>query len=197
MKSTATLLAVLAILPSCGVLKPVKDRSISHVLEAQAPARNVTGNSPVLAIARPSLPGYLDRQQLVTRDRNGTIMMNQNQIWAEPLDDGIARVTAENLGRIRNSLGIQPVQAFITLEYSHLIEMRISRFEAVETTNSVVLECTWKLQPVSGGVAPMRPFRIEVPIDDPEFSATSPQQARVAAMNLALAEFANAVARQL
>jgi len=190
-------LAIITLLPSCGILKPVEDRSVSHVLEAAAPHRNVTGNSPVIALARPSLPGYLDRQQLVTRTNKGTIVMNQNQLWAEPLDDGIARVTAENLGRIRNSLNIQPVQAFITIDYSHLLETRITRFEADETHNTVVLECTWKLQPVSGRVAPTRPFRTEVAIDDSRFSAASPQQARVRAMNQALAELAAAIARHL
>ncbi|MFU8893831.1 MAG: membrane integrity-associated transporter subunit PqiC [Luteolibacter sp.] len=193
----ATLLLPVIALSACGVLKPVEDHSENHILAAISPSRAVTGNTPSIAIARPSLPGYIDRQQLVTRSRNGTIVMNANQIWAEPLDDGIARVTAENLGIIRNSMNIQPVQAFITIDYTHLLEMRVSRFDADAGTRSVVLECTWKLQPVSGRVAPARAFRTEVPIEDPGFSAASPQQQRVQAMNQALAELAAVIARQL
>jgi len=196
MKTAALFLAVIA-LSACGVLKPVEDRSVSHVLSAAAPSRVVTGNAPAVAIARPSLPGYIDRQQLVTRGPEGTVVMNTNQIWAEPLDDGIARVTAENLSRIRNSMNIQPVQAFITIDYTHLLEMRVSRFDADVATRTVIFECTWKLQPVSGRIAPTRPFRIEVPIDDPRFSATSGQQARIEAMNRALGEFAATIARQM
>lgn len=179
---------------SCGVLDPVEDRSLNYVLEAAAPARVITGNSPVVAIARPSLPGYLDRQQLVTRDRSGRLVMNPNHLWAEPIDAGIARVTAENLGRIRNSLNIQPVEAFITLDYSHLLELRISRFDADTTTGLVTLECAWKLQPVDGRIATFRAFRTEVPVDGDPYTATGPQDTRVVAMNRALAELAAAIA---
>ena len=186
-----------AALASCNVLQPVKDTSVSHILEAAAPARNITGSSPVIAIARPAIPGYLDRQQLVTRSPSGNPVMNSNQLWAESLNDGITRVTAENLGRIRNSHNIQPVQSFITIDYSHLLELRITRFDADAATRTVELECTWKLQPVTGRVASIRPFRTEVPIEDPGFTATSAQHARVAAMNQALAELAAAIAPHL
>jgi len=195
-KSIIPFLAVAA-LSSCSVLKPVEDRSENHVLTAAVPHRSVTGNSPAIAVARPAVPGYIDRQQFVTRSRDGKIVMNPNQVWAEPLDEGIARVTAENLGRIRNSMNIQPVQSFITIDYSHLLELRIARFDADAATGTVVLECTWKLQPVSGQIAPTRPFRTEVRIEDPQFSATSPQQPRIAAMNQALAQLAAAIAKAM
>ena len=197
MKRYAIPLLAVAALTSCGALDPVEDRSVNHILEAAAPARTITGNAPVIAIARPSVPGYLDRQQLVTRSRTGNPVMNSNQLWAESLDDGITRVTAENLGRIHNSMNIQPVQSFITIDYSHLLEIRIVRFDADAATRTVILECTWKLQPVSGRVASVRSFRTEVPIDDEKFTALSPQNARVTAMNQALAEFAAAIARHL
>ena len=197
MKSILTILLAATLLTSCGVLRPVEDRSVAHILEATAPARNITGSSPVIAVTRPSVPGYLDRQQLVTRTQSGNPVINNNQLWAESLDEGIARVTAENLSRLRNSLNIQPVQAFITVDYSYLLEIRITRFDADAATRTVKLECTWRLQPVSGRLAQARSFRTEVPIDDERFTPTSPQNARVAAMNEALGELAAVIARQL
>jgi len=194
---TTLLFPVVIALSACGVLKPVEDRSLSHVLEAATPQRAITGSSPAIAVARPSLPGYIDRQQLVTREHNGNIVLNSNQTWAEPLDEGIARITAENLARIRNSMNIQPVRAFIAMDYTHLLEIRVARFDADAATRTITLECTWKLQPVSGRIAATRSFRTEVPINDDQFSANAPQQARVAAMNQALAELAATIAKQL
>ena len=55
------------LLASCGVLQPVKDTSVNHLLDPAVPARGITGASPAIAITRPSLPSYLDRQQLVSR----------------------------------------------------------------------------------------------------------------------------------
>jgi uncharacterized protein len=180
---------------SCGVLKPVKDASVNHVLDAVIAERAVTGSSPAVAIARPSLPGYLDRQQLVSRGADGRILMNSYQLWAEPLDAGISRVTAINLGRLTNSLNVQPVETFVTMDYEQLLEIRVSRFEP-DASGNFVLECTWKLQPVSGHVLSPRSFRAVVTVPgtrDPLGSQTE----IIAAMNEALARLAREVARAL
>jgi uncharacterized lipoprotein YmbA len=180
---------------SCGVLKPVKDAAVNHVLDAVVPERTVTGSSPAVAIARPGLPGYLDRQQLVSRGGDGRIMMNSYQVWAEPLDAGISRVTALNLGRLSNSLNIQPVETFVTLDYDRLLEIRVSRFEP-DAAGNLVLECTWKLQPVSGRVTSPRYFRTVIAVPGTR-DPLGPQAELVAAMNEALARLAREIAREL
>jgi uncharacterized protein len=183
------------LLISCGVLEPVTDTSDSHVLDPSVPERAITGSRPAVAIARPSLPGYLDRQQLVTRTNDGRMVMNRNQIWAEPLDAGISRVVAANLGRLENSLNILPVESFITMDYDSLLEIRIARFEPDET-GAVVLECTWKLQPVNSPAVNPRPFRTTLPADS-HYSATGPQRPRIEAMNEALARLSREISRSL
>lgn len=183
------------LLAACGVLAPVEDTTVSHVLDAAVPERAVTGSSPAIAIARPSLPGYLDRQQLVSRSADGRIMMNSNHLWAEPLDAGISRVTAMNLARLTNSLNIQPVETFVTMDYNLLLEIRISRFEP-DAGGALVFECTWKLQPVSGRVTNPRPFRTRIHVSG-EPSEVSPQNAHVSAMNEALARLSGEIARGL
>ncbi len=190
---TALLLPFLAV--SCNVLKPVEDSSVNYLLDSAVPERAITGASPAVAIASPALPGYLDRQQLVSRSGDGELLMNPNHLWGEPLDSGIARVTAANLGRLKNSLNIQPVKSFVTLDYQSLLEIRITRFEP-DGSGSIVLACTWKLQPVSGPVATTRAFTTRVPLAaaaDPLGSQTG----RVQAMNEALARLARQIAKSL
>lgn len=133
----AALLPVLLV--SCGVLKPVEDTSINHLLDPAVPERSLTGSSPAIAVSRPSLPSYLDRQQLVSRTTTGELQMNSYHLWAEPLDASISRVTAANLARLTNSLNIQPVENFVTLDYQSLLEIRVSRFEP-DATGEVVLD---------------------------------------------------------
>jgi uncharacterized lipoprotein YmbA len=181
------------ILASCNVLEPVKDSSDSHLLDPAVPERALSGSRPAIAIARPSLPGYLDRQQLVSRTDDGRVLMNRNQLWAEPLDAGISRVVAANLARLKNSLNIQPVESFITMDYDSLLEIRVSRFEP-DSSGALVLECTWKLQPVHGPAVNPRPFRTAVDVGT-LLSPTGPQRARVEAMNEALARLSREIAR--
>ncbi len=189
----AALLPVL--LASCSVLKPVEDTSINHLLDPAVPERSLTGSSPAIAVSRPSLPSYLDRQQLVSRTTTGELQMNSYHLWAEPLDASISRVTAANLARLTNSLNIQPVENFVTLDYQSLLEIRVSRFEP-DATGEVVLDCTWKLQPVVGRVAPTRAFSTRVTPAGPSVT-TGPQTDRINAMNEALARLSRDIARAL
>ena len=130
----------------------------------------------------------------VSRSGGGQLQMNSYHLWAEPLDAAISRVTAVNLGRLVNSLNIQPVESFVTLDYQSLLEIRVSRFEP-DSPGSLVLECTWKLQPVSGRVANTRSFRTTVAISP----ADSPKDlsGRITAMNEALARLAREIAPAL
>lgn len=188
---SALLLPFLAV--SCNVLQPVEDKSVNYLLDSAVPERAITGASPAVAIATPALPGYLDRQQLVSRSGDGELLMNPNHLWGEPLDSGIARVTALNLGRLGNSLNIQPVKSFVTLDYQSLLELRIARFEP-DATGHIILDCTWKLQPVNGPVATTRAFTTRVPLAaDPLGSQTG----RVKAMNEALARLARQIAKSM
>jgi uncharacterized lipoprotein YmbA len=191
----AILFLPLLLLSACNVLQPVEDTSVYYLLNPAVADRKVTGSSPAVAIADPSLPGYLDRQQLVSRSSEGVIQMNTSQLWGEPLDSGIARVTAENLGRLTNSLDIQPVKSFVTLDYQWLLEIRVSRFEP-DAGGQLGFECTWKLQPVAGAVARTRRFATTVPIASPAL-ATGSQTTRIAAMDEALARLAREIAKSL
>lgn len=197
MKALIISLIVPVFLGSCGMLAPVKDTSVHHLLEPTIPVRSIAGADPVIAIARPALPSYLDREQLVSRSGNGLLQMNNYHLWAEPLDAAISRVTATNLGRLANSLNIQPVESFVTLDYQSLLEIRISRFEP-DVTGNVVLDCTWKLQPVSGRVANTRPFHTSVAVfADNSTVAAADLSGRVAAMNECLSRLAREIARAL
>ena len=193
MKTLLLTLTAPFLLAACG-LAPVKDTSVHHLLEPVIPERQITGASPAIAISRPALPSYLDRQQLVSRSGGGQLAMNSHHLWAEPLDAAISRVTATNLGRLVNSLNIQPVESFVTLDYQSLLEIRISRFEP-DSPGNIVLECTWKLQPVSGRVADTRPFLTHVPISTAD--TAKDLSGTTAAMNEALARLAREIARAL
>ena len=197
MKPLVLALFIPLVIGSCSVLKPVEDTSVNLLLDPVIPERRITGTSPAVAIARPSLPGYLDRQQLVSRSDGGELLMNPYHVWAEPLAAGISRVTALNLSRLANSLNIQPVESFISTDYPTLLEIRISRFEP-DASGNLLLDCTWKLQPVTGSLANTRSFSTSVPVTPPNPAASSTHQSgQTPAMNEALGRLAREIARAL
>lgn len=184
-------LPLLVCLVSCSSLQPVKDISVQHVLDPLVAERPLTAARPSLGIKRPSIPSYLDRQQWVTR-QGGQLMVSRLDLWGEPLDAGISRVMASNLSRLTRSTNCQPVENFTTPDYTHLLEMRISRFE-IDSANSIVFEGTWKLQPTQGGEATNHFFHLEEPVS----SGPGESQNRLAAMNRALEKLSRQIAAHL
>ena len=181
---------VLLLLTACSTFKPVKDTSIRHVLDPLVPDRTLSSATPAMAINRPSIPSYLDRMQLVTRTE-GKLVMSNLDLWAEPLDAAIARVTASNLSRLTRSTNIQSVENFTSLDYATLLEMNIAQFEP-DDANQMILQGTWKRQPVTGKETSGHFFRIIVPIP----ISPAPMSARVTAMNQALEQLARQIISQ-
>ena len=180
----------LLLLSACALTRPVRDTASQHLLDATVPVRATTATQPALAVAKPALPTYLDRPQLVARGAAGELRVLDEQLWSEPLDAGVARVLATNLARLTGSGAILPASGFVALEYDRLVELRIERCEP-DPDGSLVLEAAWKLQPVTGPEAPFRSFRTVVPV------GTATAAAQVAATNEALARLAHAIAARL
>ncbi len=183
--------AILISLTGCGVLQPVKDNAVDHILTPLVSEQMLKKQRPALAIKRPSLPSYLDRQQLVTRSNN-SLMIRKADIWAEPLDVGISRVVASNLSRLTSSMNIQAVENFSSLDYSHLLDIRILKFEPTHT-NQMLLEGTWRLESVTGKIDRTHYFSITPPV------ALSPNSmsANIDAMNQALEQLSQQIASNL
>jgi len=181
---------LLLTLTACSVLQPVKDTATQHLLDPLVPDRTLTAARPAIAVGRPSLPGYLDSNQLVTRS-TGQLMVSKLDIWGEPLDSAISRVIASNLSRLTGSMNIQPVESFTTLDYTTLLELKIAQFEP-DAANQLILQGTWKLQPVTGKETSTHFFRLLVPVP----LSLSDMNARVTAMNQALEQLARQIARQ-
>ena len=162
MKALA-LLPLPLLLAACTLFKPIEDNPVRHLLEATVSNRTPTAAAPAVAIARPSLPPYLERNELVTRTGDGRLEIHENDLWSEPLDSAISRVVADNLRRLTGSTNIQPAANFITRDYTSLVEIRIERFDP-QPDGSLLLECTWKLQPLGGGDAAPKAYRTTVPV---------------------------------
>ena len=52
---------------------------------------------PVIGVGPITVPKYLDRPQIVTRSGRNQLALGEFDRWAEPLQDNVLRVLAENL----------------------------------------------------------------------------------------------------
>jgi uncharacterized protein len=81
---------------------------------------------PVIGVGPITLPKYLDRPQIVTRASRHQLALGEFDRWAEPLQDNISRVLAENLGRLipTDHLLLQTWPRSASLDYQVSMEVR-------------------------------------------------------------------------
>jgi hypothetical protein len=89
----------LMIVRCCGVFTPVKDPNFYHVMDRLVTDRHITHSPLSMAVNSPSFPHYLTLEQLVTRS-GGKLVIRSVDLWAEPLDTGMTRVTASNYSQL-------------------------------------------------------------------------------------------------
>ncbi len=72
-----------------------------YLLESMPEAPNIYSNKTfIINLKLVDFPDYLDRLQIVTRDKNNGIEFSDLERWAEPLQDNLTRVLRENLALV-------------------------------------------------------------------------------------------------
>ena len=84
---------VLALLPAClGLVACAVSNTPNPVrYTLTPPAPTSTAAAPAVPFARIAVPAYIDTPQIVTRNSENTVVLNETRIWAEPLARAIQR----------------------------------------------------------------------------------------------------------
>lgn len=183
------LLAACVLASAC--LGPRPDPSAFFLL---SPAAAPTGGAPVpvvLGLGPISLPGYLDRPQIVVRVSDHEIALAASDRWAEPLRDLVARTLAENLATLLPASSFVEYPWYPATAPDFGVAVDVRRFE-VDVGGTVVLDATWRIT-AAGEVVDRRATRFEEPADGADRSAAVAAQSR--ALGALSREIADAVRR--
>jgi len=98
----------------------------------------------VIGVGPVSIPGYLKRSHIITRNTENEIQLAEFHRWGEHLEDGIPRVIAENISSqmLDDWVVVYPWRKDIRPDYRVSIE--VYRFDAVFKGNAV-LNVQWIL----------------------------------------------------
>ncbi len=79
----------------------------------------------IIAVGPIGIPEYLDRPQIVTKNKNGTLNFAQFDRWGEPLDSGLARLVSDDLAVMLPAANFQlfPCNFAIPLDYQVVIDV--------------------------------------------------------------------------
>jgi hypothetical protein len=160
----------------------------SYVLEPAVPATVLQASGAAIGVGPVTIPSYLDRNEMVSREGANQLRIDARHSWGAPLDQEVQRVLGENLSRLLSSNRVTTWPWTRHLEIALRIPVRVLQFEPV-AGRGVVLVARWQLlSPDATQVLYTRQSEIVEPV--PESGAG----ANAAAMSRALAALAGQIA---
>jgi hypothetical protein len=138
----------------CVKLGPRADPSRFFTLTPMpSTARGTDGNPShlddvALGVGPIRFPGYLDRDELVTRVSDNHLIVADNDRWGEPLEDNFSRVLSQDLALLLSSERVTRFPWPSTVRPTYQVEIDVLRFEA-DTARRAQLLARWVLRDVA------------------------------------------------
>jgi uncharacterized protein len=149
---TALALGVWALLVGgCASFSAKRDPSRFFTLSALSQEETISPKPPSessgisLGIGPITLPGYLDRQEIVIRVAQNQINLSENDRWAEPLEENFYRVLSQNVAAILRADRINAYPWPVDKKPVYQVEVEVLRFEA-NATQEVQLSARWAVR---------------------------------------------------
>ena len=114
---------------------------------ASTPRSSVAGTGAVgVGVGPVIMPGYLDRTQIVTRTGTDQVELSMFHRWAEPLEDGIARILAEEIGaRVPTERIVMfPWRGVVARAIQYQVVVAVLRFDG-RPGGDVTLDTRWRI----------------------------------------------------
>lgn len=148
-----TLIALVSVVFAGGCVSFGRSDAASfYVLSSLAPtaARSDPGAPDVVIGLRPiRIPDYLDRPGIVTRTGENRVSVATFSRWAQPLDEDISRVLAEDLAALRPAARVVEFPWRASAKVDYQVEVVVDRFESI-ASGDVLLVTRWVVMGADG-----------------------------------------------
>ncbi len=144
-----TLLLLCLIPAGCASLGPKPDPSrffaLAPLPRAGQRAQDAAGTDALaLGMGPIKFPGYLDRQQLVTRISQNRFAVAENDRWAEPLEENFSQVLSQNLSILLQTDRIVAFPWERNQRPTYQVQVEVLRFEP-NAEQAVELRARWSI----------------------------------------------------
>jgi len=168
-------------------------RSAESRVAASGPRGRVAGPDPVsIGVGPVIMPGYLDRTQVVTRTGHDRVKLAMFHRWAEPLENGIARILADEIGaRVPTDRVVMfPWRGIVARTIQYQVVVAVDRFDG-SLDGDVTLDARWRILGKNGDEVALNRSTIT------ETVAGSGYDPMVAAMSRALVALGQEIATEI
>ena len=129
---------VLGGLAGCAT-RPTAFYTLSSDIEPKQP-RPTKGMT--IGLGPVTLPAYLDRPDIVTREGTNEMRLAEFHRWAEPLEPLLARIMAQDLYALLDAQDVIPLPQRRDTRLDRVVEVDVGRLDADET-GKVIFDARW------------------------------------------------------
>ena len=146
--------------------------TLNSISRTQTDTKPVTAGQPVsIGIGPVTIPGVLDRPQIVTRTGPNKLQIDEFHRWAGRLDDDFARVVAENISKMLATEQVAVYPWDVSFDPQYQVTLNIMRFEG-RWGKDVLLEIFWKIiDPQKQTALSVQKSVIKEPLADENYEA--------------------------
>lgn len=127
-------------LSACVAAQPTSFYTLSAESAGKAAPRSERGL--IIGLGPVTLPAYLDRPDIVTREGPNQMRLAEFHRWAEPLGPLLERIMAQDLYALLEAKDVIPVPQRRDVELDRVIEIDVTRLDA-DQTGAVVFDARW------------------------------------------------------
>ncbi|HSF56915.1 MAG TPA: PqiC family protein [Candidatus Binatia bacterium] len=160
----------------CSFLDPKPDPSrffsLTPLPRTGQRAQDAAGtNALALGIGPIKFPGYLDRQQFVTRISQNRFAVAENDRWAEPLEENFSRVLSQNLSILLQTDRIVLYPWERTQQPAYQVQVEVLRFEP-NSEQMVELWARWRITDNTKKTVSVKESYVTRPVKDKSTEAS-------------------------
>ncbi|HYC21875.1 MAG TPA: PqiC family protein [Candidatus Bathyarchaeia archaeon] len=195
MRRTAAKLAFIAgavaTLAACSGSTPTRFYMLSSVADPAPLGASSTVSTLVIALGPVSVPSYVDRPQIVTRESANAVQLGTFDHWAGALEDMIPRVLADDLAARLPGDRIVSFPRAVAPTFDYRVAVDLGRFD-VNSEGEAVIAASWQIY----GPADRKALTIRETTVQTQAMGQSYEQ-RVAALSRGLGDLSNAIAQDV
>ncbi len=128
----------------CGSNMPTRFYVLTPMNNPNSTSVVVDGREIAIGVGPVELPMYLDRPQLVRRTAHNELQLSELEQWAEPLENNVPAVLAENLSNLlgTDEVNLYPWSSSTSLDYA--VTLELNRFDW-SSSGETVVSARWNI----------------------------------------------------
>lgn len=107
-----------------------------------------TDKNLIVAVGSVKLPAHLNRKEIVTYSQRNRVNLAEFDRWAEPLNDNMTNVLAENLSELIPSDQVYAYPWDMVNDFDYTVRVRVIAFGA-NASGEIVLSASWMIHSAS------------------------------------------------